>query len=71
MDFIRNRIRIDLFDVNGRRVATLLDGRRPAGGGSVSFTGRAEDGRPLDSGIYLVCATSAGERAVQKLVVAR
>ena len=64
-------LRIDLFDVHGRRVATLLDGRRPAGAGSVSFDGRGEDGRALESGIYLARATSAGERAVQKLILAR
>lgn len=48
------RVRIDVFDVAGRRVATLLDRTAPAGSGDVRWSARAADGSRLRSGVYFV-----------------
>jgi len=46
------RVGIDVFDLSGRRVVRLLDGRRPAGYGSVGWNGTDARGRPVAPGIY-------------------
>ena len=43
-----SHVRLEVFDLTGRRVATLVDGPRPAG----TFTARFE-ARDLASGLYL------------------
>jgi hypothetical protein len=47
-------LRIDVFDVMGRRVARLLDEDRVAGTGQVTWHGRDRHGRTLPSGAYYV-----------------
>jgi hypothetical protein len=63
-------VRIRVYDVLGRRVATLVDGRREAG--LHHLTWRPERGRSaLASGVYF-CRMRAGDyRATRKLVVVR
>ena len=48
------RLSIQVYDVRGKRVATLLEGEVPAGVHSVNWNGRAGDGRRLPSGVYVV-----------------
>lgn len=59
-------VRIDVFDVLGRRVAVLADGLQIAG------THRATlDGAALGSGTYLVRLTADGQTATAKVTLAR
>jgi len=61
-----------LFDLQGRRVATLYQGELPAGRTEVSWTGRGRDGRELGGGIYLLRVTAADGRAfITKMVRSR
>lgn len=46
------RVQIDVFDVRGARVATLLDEARPAGRGRVVWDGTDARGRRVGSGVY-------------------
>ena len=55
-----------MFDVTGRRIATLADGPRAAGRHEVRF-----DTSGLSSGIYLVRLQSGGESVVRQIAVAR
>ncbi len=45
---------VEIFDLSGRRVRTLLRESRDAGSHSVVWDGRGDDGRQLASGVYLV-----------------
>jgi len=45
--------RLSIFDVEGRRVRTLVDEYRHAGPGRVNWAGRDDAGRPVASGVYL------------------
>lgn len=49
----RGRVTLEIFNVLGQRIRTLLDDDLPAGHHRVTFDGRDEDGRELASGIYL------------------
>jgi len=47
-----SRVRIDIYDIMGRNIRTLLDEPRPAGTHQVTFDGRARDGSTLATGVY-------------------
>lgn len=60
-------VELAVYDVLGRRVATLARGLRPAGAHEATWDGRDQDGRVLASGVYLVRLT-AGDRAATRRV---
>jgi len=50
----REAARVDLYDVSGRRVRTLLQGTAEAGLHTLAFEGVDRGGRVLPSGIYFL-----------------
>jgi hypothetical protein len=64
------RTRLEIFGVDGRRVALAFDAWHPAGHGEVRFDNRAA-GRPLAAGIYLARLTSPAGAVTSKLLIAR
>ncbi len=55
-----DRVRLTVFDVQGRTVATLVDEVRRAGDHSVIWRGRTDDGTPVASGLYFYRLSTAG-----------
>lgn len=49
----RSRMRLEVLDAAGRRVATPFDGEREAGANSIAWDGRDDGGRRLPPGVYL------------------
>lgn len=47
-------VRLSVFDLRGRELAVLVDGRREAGDHVATWEARAADGTVLPSGVYLV-----------------
>ena len=64
------RVRLEVFDTAGRRVATLLDGQLPAGRHSIAWSGRDDAGRRSGSGIYFARLSSNGHTASRRLALA-
>lgn len=60
--------RLDIYDLGGHRVRTLLDGHAEAGMNAVRWDGRGESGRALAPGAYFV-TLKAGERVSSKRIV--
>ena len=60
---------IAVFDVAGRRVATLVAGPRPAGRGSTVWQGRDDGGQPVASGIYVCRMAANGDVRTMKMVL--
>jgi flagellar hook assembly protein FlgD len=62
---------IEVYDVSGRLVTTLVDGSMPAGANRVVWDGRDSHGAPAASGIYF-CRAQVGEwHEARKVVLLR
>ncbi len=64
-------VRAVVYDLLGRRVATLVDAPREAGSHQLSWNGEAEDGTTVASGIYVVRVRAEGKQRTRKLVRVR
>jgi len=63
------QVRIVVYDVTGRRVATLVDGYRPEGERSVSWDGRNDGGTEVATGVYFYRMTTTGFSLTRKMVL--
>jgi hypothetical protein len=59
-------VRLEVYDALGRRVATVLDGRQPAGQGAATWDGRDAAGRSTGAGLYFYRLSALGQRVVAK-----
>ena len=64
-------VNLSIYDISGRRVATLAEARLAAGEHSVSWPGIDAAGRRLASGIYLYRLTANGRTATGKLTLVK
>ena len=65
------RVRLAIYDLEGRRVTVLLDAARPAGPATVVWDGTDGAGRPVASGVYLVRMETGGAQMSRRLVLLR
>jgi hypothetical protein len=64
-------VRLDIYDIRGRKVRALLNDPLPSGNYRVAWDGRNERGVPVPSGIYLYRLSCAGTRIVRRMAVLR
>ncbi|HUU45996.1 MAG TPA: S8 family serine peptidase [Acidobacteriota bacterium] len=62
-------VRLDIFDILGRRVRTLFDGPLPAGSHAMPWDGTDRRGRTLASGVYLFRLTVEGQAQTRRMVL--
>ncbi|MBM3286851.1 MAG: T9SS type A sorting domain-containing protein [Candidatus Eisenbacteria bacterium] len=62
-------VRLEIFDVAGRRVRALFDGRSESPTGQIRWDGRDDAGRKVGSGVYLVRLKSNGFTEADRLVI--
>lgn len=65
------KVRVAVYDLLGRQVQTLVDGRRDAGGHRVTWNGQDGAQRRLASGTYLVRWSTDSAQHVEKVVLIR
>lgn len=65
------RARVEIFDVSGRRVTTLLDGELSAGRQEITWHGRDDQGRAVASGVYFARLVHEGDQARQRLLLVK
>lgn len=61
--------RLEVYNLLGQKVATLLNGRQQAGSYSVQWNGKADDGRPVNSGIYLLRLQANGQVQIRQMTL--
>jgi hypothetical protein len=64
----QERVRLVVYDVQGRRVRTLIDGLIGAGAHELAWDSRNEDGGRVEAGIYLVQLDAARATIRRKVV---
>ena len=64
-------VRLRVYDLAGRVVATLVDGRRDAGRYEVVWDGRDDGGRAVSSGVYLYLLDAGAHRESKRMVLVR
>ncbi|NOT33099.1 MAG: T9SS type A sorting domain-containing protein [Candidatus Eisenbacteria bacterium] len=62
---------LSVFDITGRRVATLFHGPAEPGSHSVVWRGRSDNGQSAPSGVYQCVLQTVDGRQVRKLVLGR
>ncbi len=64
-------VRVTVYDSLGRRVRTLLHGRRDAGAHTLSWRGQNDDDLPVASGLYFVRLEADGKVFTQKALLVK
>ncbi|MFQ5650041.1 MAG: FG-GAP-like repeat-containing protein [bacterium] len=67
----RGRVRLDLFNLLGQKVRTLIDGMQSPGQHAVTWDGRDDSGKPVASGVYLYRLRAENMMAARKLALIR
>jgi len=67
----RNNVSLEIYDILGRKVNTLVDGIKPAGRYSVKWEGTDNSGRPVSSGIYLYRLKTGDHTEFKKMILAK
>jgi hypothetical protein len=66
---LASRVRLDVFDLQGRRVRVLADAEYPAGFHAVEWDRRGADGHPVPAGVYLYRLHAGAFLAHRKMVL--
>jgi hypothetical protein len=64
-------VTLQIYDVSGRLVRTLVNGYEPSGARAVSWNGRNDHGHPMASGIYFYRMTAPGFSEMKKMILLR
>ncbi|MBN1163529.1 MAG: T9SS type A sorting domain-containing protein [Candidatus Krumholzibacteriota bacterium] len=67
----RSRVRVDIFNVKGRRVVNLLHGYKETGRYTIAWNGKDDQGRRVQSGIYYCRLTALKKILTKKMVLLR
>jgi hypothetical protein len=65
------RVHLDIYDIGGRRVRSLVNANLDAGARSAFWDGRNDAGQPVASGVYLYRLEMAGRMLSKRLVIVR
>ena len=63
------RVRLEVFNLLGQRVATLVDEERPAGSHSARWDGTDSAGRAVGAGVYLYRLQGGGMSATRRMLL--
>jgi hypothetical protein len=66
-----SHVKLEIFDVLGHAVITLVNEARETGQQKVVWSGRDHQGRPVRTGIYLYRLITAGQTTTHRLLVYR
>ena len=65
------KVSLRVYDARGRRVRTLISGRKEAGAYTVTWTGDDDRGRSVASGVYYARLVAGGVRQEKTMTLVR
>src|SRR5262249_35504621 len=65
----RDHVKVAVYDIVGRRLATIADGEYPAGKTQLGWDGRDASGRTMGAGMYFYKMTVAGQTYERRGVI--
>jgi hypothetical protein len=65
----QGHIRLDVYDVTGKKLMTLVDGCQARGDHRITWNGKDSQGRKLAAGIYFLTLTAADVTETRKMVL--
>ncbi len=67
------QIEVSVFDILGRKIATVWNGEKPAGYHTLEWTGQTDEGLAAPTGMYFIRMTAAAEKfsTIQKTMLIR
>jgi len=63
------RARLEVFNILGRKVVTLLDQAMPAGPAGIVWNGRDRDGNEVGSSVYLIVLRAGDDQRIRKALL--
>ena len=66
---VAGNVSLKVYDLNGREVATLVDGHMDQGSHNVGWNGRDAMNKPVSAGLYIYAMTSGGSTITKKMVL--
>lgn len=67
---VRSEIVLDIYDMMGRKIRTLMAGKVFASGRhEIEWDGRTDEGAPVGSGVYFIRLKAGNEQRVQKILL--
>lgn len=67
----RERASLSVYDISGRVIRKLVDGRLESGRYSITWDGRDDHGQPVANGVYFIALESSEKRIIRKGVLIR
>ena len=67
----QSRVTVAVYDMMGRKIATLVDGVRSAGPHAVGWNGQSDSGQDLASGVYLLRMQAEGKTMTKRMTIIR
>ncbi len=64
-------VRLDIYDLTGRRVRTLINGELTAGNHEIYWDGRDQKGLKISKGVYFIYLTTDDAKIIQKAVIVK
>ena len=64
-----SNVRLDVYDITGRRVRTLVEETLPAGSRNIIWDGRDDRGNPAASGVYFYRFDAGSYRETKKMTL--
>jgi flagellar hook assembly protein FlgD len=64
-------VRLSIFDLQGRRVRTLMDAVQTPGEHTVTWNGRSDSGQRTAAGLYILRLEAGQKSLVKKIIFSR
>jgi hypothetical protein len=69
--FSDTQVNIQIFDIQGKRIRSLLDEYQTSGIQSIRWDGKNDSGSPVPSGVYFLHVTAGSETVSKRIVMTK